>query len=85
MGSGEGGEKEAAAHRAEVLYVYTPSLVGSLAFCFASYIFLVEASHTFNPFQPPGTTSTLGYLVALRNDEVRVRRARLRRGGPHLG
>mmetsp|Transcript_35292 Transcript_35292/g.70376 ORF Transcript_35292/g.70376 Transcript_35292/m.70376 type:complete len:310 (-) Transcript_35292:64-993(-) len=50
----------------EVLFVYIPSVVGSVGFTFASYIYLMEVTHSINPLPPP-QNFTVGYLIATLN------------------
>jgi len=51
---------------AEWTLVYTTSFLGGVAFTIASYVGLIEVTHSANPFRPPPEPS-LGYLVALCN------------------
>ena len=54
----------------EAIWIYAPSLLGSLAFTFASYVYLLEvAADPRNPWVPPktGIRDWLGYAVALCN------------------
>jgi len=53
-------------HAAEVALIFTPSVLGSTAFTFASYVYLAEVTHSFNPLHRPDHLS-LGYCVALLN------------------
>lgn len=52
-------------HDAEL--TWAPSVVGSLAFTFASYAYLVEATHAYNPLCTPPDGFTLGYGVCVGN------------------
>ena len=40
-------------HAQEVYWVYLPSVLGSVGFVFASYVYLVEVTHDYNIFRPP--------------------------------
>ena len=53
-------------HAMEVAYVYLPSLAGSVGFTFASYVYLVEVTHSSNPLHRPESLS-VGYFIALLN------------------
>lgn len=61
-------------YASEAVWIYTPSLVGSIAFTFASYVYLLEAAaDPDNPWKPPrvdgdaGWRDWLGYAVAMCN------------------
>ena len=45
---------------------YVLSVGGSLAFTFASYVYLVEVTHSYNPFARPDHSSW-GYAISLLN------------------
>ncbi len=51
----------------EYWFVFTPSLFGGLLFTAASYIGLIEVTHSRNPFAPPEHGYSHGYVVALMN------------------
>ena len=53
-------------HAMEVAYVFIPSLVGSVGFTFASWVYLMEVTHSANPLHRPQKLS-FGYLIALLN------------------
>ena len=50
----------------EVAFVFLPSLAGSVAFVFSSWVYYVEVTHSYNPFHAPAHLS-LGYLIAALN------------------
>mmetsp|Transcript_54031 Transcript_54031/g.124381 ORF Transcript_54031/g.124381 Transcript_54031/m.124381 type:complete len:435 (-) Transcript_54031:379-1683(-) len=51
---------------AEVYLVFIPSLIGSIGFVFASWVYLFEVTSSPNPLLPPRTLS-VGYFIALLN------------------
>jgi len=50
----------------ERAFVHLPSLVGSLGFTFASYVYLMEVTHSANPLRRPAELS-MGYAIAVIN------------------
>lgn len=50
----------------DLIVVYTPSLVGSLCFTFACFVYLAEVTHSYNVLRPPEEIS-LSYGVVILN------------------
>ena len=50
----------------QVSFVFIPSLIGSIGFVFASWVYLFEVTSSPNPLLPPRTLS-VGYFIALLN------------------
>ncbi|KAL1500590.1 hypothetical protein AB1Y20_013243 [Prymnesium parvum] len=53
-------------HFEEIIFVYTPSLVGSMCFTFACFVYIAEVTHSFNVLQLPQEI-TLSYFVVVFN------------------